>query len=57
MADVGAATTARVVAQLEQEAGGGEVEGGEALSGRLKELLADIARPKEERRRPHRPSP
>src|SRR3954449_2897142 len=48
MADVGASTTARVVGQLEEEAGDGELEGGEALSGRLMELLADIARPKEE---------
>jgi fused signal recognition particle receptor len=44
MADVGAATTARVVAQLEQEAESGAVEGGEALTGRLTELLADLAR-------------
>src|SRR5918994_1610116 len=47
MADVGATTTSRVVGQLEQEAGDGGLEGGEALSGRLVELLADIARPKE----------
>ncbi len=45
MADVGAATTARVVGQLEQEAHDGGLEGGEALSGRLIELMADIARP------------
>ena len=32
MADVGATTTAKVVAQLEQEAESGEVEGGEALT-------------------------
>ena len=44
MADVGAATTARVVAQLEQEAESGAVEGGEALTRRLTELLADLAR-------------
>jgi fused signal recognition particle receptor len=44
MADVGAATTARVVAQLEQEAESGAVEGGEALARRLTELLADLAR-------------
>jgi fused signal recognition particle receptor len=48
MADVGAATTARVVGQLEQEADDGGLEGGEALSGRLQELLADIARPKDD---------
>jgi fused signal recognition particle receptor len=44
MADVGAATTARVVSQLEMEAESGAVEGGEALSLRLTELLADLAR-------------
>lgn len=47
MADVGAATTARVVAALEREATGGGLEGGEALTRRLTELLADIARPAE----------
>ena len=44
MADVGASTTAKVVARLEQEADAGGLEGGEALSGRLVELLAGIAR-------------
>ena len=44
MADVGAKTTAQVVAQLEQEADSGDVEGGEALTRRLSELLAGIAR-------------
>ena len=44
MADVGASTTAKVVAQLEQEAQEGGLEGGEALSARLSELLAAIAR-------------
>ena len=44
MADVGAKTTAQVVAQLEREAEAGDVEGGEALTGRLSELLAGIAR-------------
>src|SRR5437660_9857843 len=43
-ADVGASTTAQVVAKLEQEATGGEISGGEQLSARLVELLADIAR-------------
>ncbi|MEA2293667.1 MAG: fused signal recognition particle receptor, partial [Solirubrobacteraceae bacterium] len=43
-ADVGARTTAQVVAQLEQEAEDGSLVGGEALSGRLAELLAEIAR-------------
>jgi fused signal recognition particle receptor len=44
MADVGATTTAQVVGQLEQEAESGGLEGGEALTARLTELLADIAR-------------
>jgi fused signal recognition particle receptor len=44
MADVGAQTTARVVGQLELEAERGDLVGGEALSARLQELLADIAR-------------
>jgi fused signal recognition particle receptor len=43
-ADVGARTTAEVVGTLEREADSGEVSGGEALSGRLADLLADIAR-------------
>jgi fused signal recognition particle receptor len=42
-ADVGAATTARVVEQLEREATSGEVTGGEALTARLVDLLAGIA--------------
>jgi fused signal recognition particle receptor len=43
MADVGAATTALVVATLETEASEGKLEGGEALSERLIELLAQTA--------------
>ena len=43
-ADVGARTTAEVVGTLEREAETGEVSGGEALSARLAELLAGIAR-------------
>jgi fused signal recognition particle receptor len=43
-ADVGARTTAQVVEQLEQEAESGELSGGEALTRRLSELLADMAR-------------
>jgi fused signal recognition particle receptor len=43
MADVGAATTARVVETLESEVGAGELEGGEALSERLIALLAQTA--------------
>jgi fused signal recognition particle receptor len=49
MADVGAATTARVVADLEQEAAGGAISGGEALSERLAAMLAAIARTGEDR--------
>jgi fused signal recognition particle receptor len=44
MADVGAKTTAEVVSKLELEAESGAIEGGEALTRRLTELLADIAR-------------
>jgi fused signal recognition particle receptor len=43
-ADVGARTTAQVVEQLEREAEEGQLVGGEALSGRLADLLAQIAR-------------
>jgi fused signal recognition particle receptor len=42
-------TTADVVSKLEMEAESGAVEGGEALTHRLRELLADIARPGEGR--------
>jgi fused signal recognition particle receptor len=49
MADVGARTTAEVVSKLEMEAESGAVEGGEALTHRLRELLADLARPGEGR--------
>jgi fused signal recognition particle receptor len=48
-ADVGAATTARIVEQLEREATAGELAGGEALTERLVELLAEIARAGEDR--------
>src|SRR5947208_4665610 len=44
MADVGAPTTARVVAQLEQEASDGGLTGGEQLTERLRRLLAELAR-------------
>jgi fused signal recognition particle receptor len=44
MADVGAKTTAEVVQKLEEEAERGDIEGGEALTRRLSELLAGIAR-------------
>ena len=49
MADVGATTTARVVGELEVLASGGEIVGGEALSRRLAEMLAEIARTGEDR--------
>ncbi|MGI8505880.1 MAG: signal recognition particle-docking protein FtsY [Solirubrobacteraceae bacterium] len=42
-ADVGAQTTAKVVSQLEQEAGEDQLSGGQALSDRLVELLTEIA--------------
>jgi fused signal recognition particle receptor len=44
MADVGASTTASVVQALEAEAQAGTIEGGQALSERLIELLAQTAR-------------
>ncbi len=44
MADVGASTTASVVQMLEHEAADGTLEGGEQLSERLIELLAETAR-------------
>ena len=44
MADVGASTTASVVATLEAEASEGRLEGGEALSERLIGLLAQATR-------------
>ncbi len=43
-ADVGARTTAEVVERLEREAEEGELVGGEALTARLAELLAELAR-------------
>src|SRR5215211_3457492 len=43
-ADVGAATTARIVERLETEAQSGDLRGGEDLSRRLRELLAETAR-------------
>src|SRR5215216_5528304 len=48
-ADVGAATTARIVERLETEAGAGELTGGEQLTSRLRELLAEAARAGEDR--------
>ena len=43
-ADVGAPTTAKIVERLETEAETGELTGGEDLTRRLRELLADTAR-------------
>jgi fused signal recognition particle receptor len=43
-ADVGAPTTAKIVERLETEAEAGELTGGEDLTRRLRELLADTAR-------------
>src|ERR671924_2258893 len=43
-ADVGAPTTARIVERLETEATSGELSGGEDLTRRLRELLAETAR-------------
>ncbi|HZB06863.1 MAG TPA: signal recognition particle-docking protein FtsY, partial [Thermoleophilaceae bacterium] len=43
-ADVGAPTTAKIVERLETEAESGDLEGGEGLSRRLCELLAETAR-------------
>src|SRR5690349_23215435 len=43
-ADVGATTTAKIVERLETEASSGELSGGEQLTKRLTELLADVAR-------------
>ena len=42
-ADVGAPTTAAIVERLETEAGSGELESGEDLTRRLRELLAETA--------------
>ena len=44
-ADVGAATTARIVGTLEREVEGGELQPGEPFEARLRELLAEAARP------------
>jgi fused signal recognition particle receptor len=43
-ADVGAPTTAKIVERLETEAQSGELTGGEDLTRRLRELLAETAR-------------
>jgi len=48
-ADVGASTTAKVVAQLEQEATENKLTGGQQLSDRLVELLTELARTGDDR--------
>jgi fused signal recognition particle receptor len=48
-ADVGAGTTAKVVAELEREATDGSISGGEELTARLTELLAEIAKTGDDR--------
>src|SRR3954466_22712 len=48
-ADVGAATTAKIVERLETEAGSGDLTTGEDLARRLTELLADSARTGEDK--------
>ena len=44
-ADVGASTTASIVARLEQEVEAGSLQPGEPFEARLRELLAEAARP------------
>ena len=56
-ADVGAATTARIVARLEHEVEGGELQPGEPFEGRLRELLAEAARPEGDASIDIRPDP
>ena len=48
-ADVGAQTTAKIVERLETEAGAGDLAGGDELTRRLTELLADSARTGEDK--------
>ncbi|MGI8413281.1 MAG: signal recognition particle-docking protein FtsY [Solirubrobacteraceae bacterium] len=48
-ADVGAATTAHVVEALEREASANQLSGGQALTDRLVELLAEMARTTDDR--------
>jgi len=43
-ADVGATTTAKIVERLEAEASAGDLSGGEDLSRRLTEIMAEVAR-------------
>ena len=48
-ADVGAQTTAKIVERLETEAGSGDLNGGDELTRRLTELLAESARTGEDK--------
>jgi fused signal recognition particle receptor len=48
-ADVGATTTAKIVERLETEAAAGDLAGGEDLTQRLRELLAEAARAGDDR--------
>jgi fused signal recognition particle receptor len=56
-ADVGAQTTAGIVARLEQEVEGGTLEAGEPFEARLRELLAEAARPERDGTIDIRPKP
>ena len=56
-ADVGAATTARIVGALEREIEGGELQPGEPFEERLRELLAEAAQPEREATIDIRPQP
>src|SRR3954466_15146272 len=55
-ADVGARTTAEVVEKLEREAEDGELTGGEALTNRLAELLAELPRTRGDQNHPPPPA-
>ena len=46
-ADVGATTTAKIAERLETDAGSGDLSGGEQLTRRLTEIMAEVARPGE----------
>jgi len=56
-ADVGASTTARIVARLEQEVEGGTLQPGEPFEARLRELLAEAAQPERDGKIDIRPRP
>jgi fused signal recognition particle receptor len=56
-ADVGAATTASIVTRLEQEVEAGSLQPGEPFEARLRELLAEAARPDSDATIDIRPQP